>query len=300
MRNLEDTINMIAEGKKKGKKNKKDLFMKDVERIENMGNKKASDTIIEEKRRRLFHKEEVPVKKETKPIETTPAETKPIETRFIETKPVTTETSKETPAEKKKTDEVPSDKYTKNEDEKKAPFDKKPIEKVEKKKTDEKTNDTQGASPQPTPVNPKSENEDEKKTSFDIDKDNKNEKKHFSFKHKHDKMPEKKIEIIKHIEYNKATESYAFDFMKQDEGGKSRIISTKIDDLYSLVIEKKVVDLGEAMKTLGIREHEAEKWAKILEENKLIEIYYPAFGKIKLHLPGSYRNVKKVKKWEKH
>ncbi len=71
-------------------------------------------------------------------------------------------------------------------------------------------------------------------------------------------------------------------------------ITTKIDELYNMVLTSKVLRIEQASKTLAVPENEIEKWGKILEENKLIEIFYPAFGKIKLLAPEE-----KVKKWDK-
>ena len=71
-------------------------------------------------------------------------------------------------------------------------------------------------------------------------------------------------------------------------------IRTKIDELYEMVLNENVVRIQHAAKALGVVESDIEAWAKILKENKMIEIFYPAFGKIKLLAPSH-----KVKKWEK-
>jgi len=88
-----------------------------------------------------------------------------------------------------------------------------------------------------------------------------------------------------------------FKYVNEADTNKVAEITTKIDDLYNLVMNTKILRIEQASETIGVAEPEIEKWARILEENKLIEIFYPAFGKIKLLAPVTKKE--KVKKWEK-
>jgi len=59
---------------------------------------------------------------------------------------------------------------------------------------------------------------------------------------------------------------------------------TEIDELYELIQTKKKIRYIEAMKKFSIDKKKIEHWAKILEENNLIDIHYPAFGEPELML----------------
>lgn len=111
-------------------------------------------------------------------------------------------------------------------------------------------------------------------------------------------MKNKSTELPKQpvLQKNASLETTHADFSYTNEEDVKKVseITTKIDDLYNLVLTRRTLRIEEASKSLGVAETEIEKWAKILEENKLIEIFYPAFGKIKLLAP-----VERVKKWEK-
>jgi len=59
----------------------------------------------------------------------------------------------------------------------------------------------------------------------------------------------------------------------------SNRITTAIDDMLQMVSEKKSVSIDRLAKALRVPEPEIEEWAAILEEQGLVSMHYPAFGK---------------------
>ena len=60
------------------------------------------------------------------------------------------------------------------------------------------------------------------------------------------------------------------------------MIETEIDKLMDLIEKKKSVSIGELSQELKVSIEQIENWAKILEENNMIEIEYPIIGLPKL------------------
>lgn len=60
------------------------------------------------------------------------------------------------------------------------------------------------------------------------------------------------------------------------------MIKTEIDKLMDSIEKRKSVSIGELSKELNVTVEQIENWAKILEENNLIEIEYPIIGLPKL------------------
>ncbi len=59
-------------------------------------------------------------------------------------------------------------------------------------------------------------------------------------------------------------------------------ISTDVDNLVDIVNENGKIRTGALAKSMKVDEKQIEKWARILEENKLIKIHYLAMGKPEL------------------
>lgn len=73
---------------------------------------------------------------------------------------------------------------------------------------------------------------------------------------------------------------------KQEEKKERRIVTIKeasvktpVDDLYDAIVKFGKIRLDVAAKKFRVPESRVEEWGKILEENGLIEIHYPAIGK---------------------
>jgi len=62
---------------------------------------------------------------------------------------------------------------------------------------------------------------------------------------------------------------------------------TDLDTLYNLLIEKKNLSIGTIGTIFGIKKDVALDWAKILEENNLATIDYPAFNDPEVIIKGS-------------
>ncbi|MBI5061053.1 MAG: hypothetical protein HZB67_01965 [Candidatus Aenigmarchaeota archaeon] len=56
-------------------------------------------------------------------------------------------------------------------------------------------------------------------------------------------------------------------------------LKTTVDELYDIIVKTKGIRLDHAAKKFHVPEAKIEEWAKILEENGLIEIHYPPIGK---------------------
>ncbi len=69
---------------------------------------------------------------------------------------------------------------------------------------------------------------------------------------------------------------------KQNSAPNGCTIRSQLDELLELVNEKGLVTLKEVSSKFNIDHDLAEKWAKILEENKLIELLYPGMGEADL------------------
>jgi hypothetical protein len=65
-------------------------------------------------------------------------------------------------------------------------------------------------------------------------------------------------------------------------GGRTRPIRTEIDDIYDFISKRKSVRIDVVAKHFKMEEKNVEKLAKILEENNLVMIDYPPFGKLML------------------
>jgi hypothetical protein len=72
-------------------------------------------------------------------------------------------------------------------------------------------------------------------------------------------------------------------------------VKTPIDDLYNAIMALGKLRVDLAAKQFNVPENRVEEWAKILEENGLIEIHYPAIGK-----PSLTTITKKEEKQQKH
>ena len=59
-------------------------------------------------------------------------------------------------------------------------------------------------------------------------------------------------------------------------------VSTPLDRLYRIVLERKKIKISEAAKKFNISEKQVEEWAHILETRGLVEIHYPIVGKAEL------------------
>lgn len=56
-------------------------------------------------------------------------------------------------------------------------------------------------------------------------------------------------------------------------------ITTEIDDMLQMVSERKKVKVDQMAKSLKVSEDRIQEWAKILEEQGLVRVHYPAIGK---------------------
>ena len=61
---------------------------------------------------------------------------------------------------------------------------------------------------------------------------------------------------------------------------------TEIDVLYRILQEKKSLSVGTIAKTFGITKEKAIEWAKILEDNDLATVEYPAFNDPQVEIKG--------------
>ena len=61
---------------------------------------------------------------------------------------------------------------------------------------------------------------------------------------------------------------------------------TEIDVLYRLLQEKKSLSVATIAKTFGITKEKAIEWAKILEDNDLATVEYPAFNDPQVEIKG--------------
>jgi hypothetical protein len=77
------------------------------------------------------------------------------------------------------------------------------------------------------------------------------------------------------------------------KAGKS---STDIDSLYSLLKEKKHLNIKVISKIFGIKKEKAFEWAKILEDYDLAVISYPPFSDPELEIAGeNEKTTQKIK-----
>ncbi|QQG38711.1 MAG: hypothetical protein HYS32_03860 [Candidatus Woesearchaeota archaeon] len=60
--------------------------------------------------------------------------------------------------------------------------------------------------------------------------------------------------------------------------GNQSVSETVLDELVELVNDLGVVRIKDLAAKFGVKEETVEEWAKILEQKKLVMIYYPAFG----------------------
>ncbi|MBM3303650.1 MAG: hypothetical protein FJY76_01020 [Candidatus Aenigmarchaeota archaeon] len=56
-------------------------------------------------------------------------------------------------------------------------------------------------------------------------------------------------------------------------------ITTAIDDMLQMVSDRKAVGVDRLAKALRVPESEIEEWAAMLEEQGLVSMHYPPFGK---------------------
>ncbi len=68
--------------------------------------------------------------------------------------------------------------------------------------------------------------------------------------------------------------------------GKIKYLSTDIDSLHKLVLEKGVIKLADAAKRFKTTKKNVEDWGNILEDHKMIEMHYPVAGEPTLMAPG--------------
>lgn len=61
-------------------------------------------------------------------------------------------------------------------------------------------------------------------------------------------------------------------------------ITTEIDDMLQMVSEKRKIKIDRMAKSLKVSEDQIQDWAKILEEQGLVRIHYPAIGKPEIRI----------------
>jgi len=69
-------------------------------------------------------------------------------------------------------------------------------------------------------------------------------------------------------------------------GGREWVIRSQLDEFLEAIKEKGSMSANDAAKKFGVGLEVVENWGKILEENKLIEIHYPAMGEPNFSRPG--------------
>ena len=57
---------------------------------------------------------------------------------------------------------------------------------------------------------------------------------------------------------------------------------TDLDKLYAILKDRKTIKVNEVASAFGISKQEAEEWGKIMKEQDLAEIYYPAVGDMEI------------------
>ena len=89
--------------------------------------------------------------------------------------------------------------------------------------------------------------------------------------------------------------------------GDTNKLSTDIDALYSLIKQEKKIRLSIAAKRLNLKKVQVQEWADVLEDHRMIDIFYPVVGDPVLKVKMSRDEEKKwkeleekLKKGEKH
>jgi hypothetical protein len=77
--------------------------------------------------------------------------------------------------------------------------------------------------------------------------------------------------------------------------GNIRYLSTDIDSLYKLVLEKKRVRLDAAARSLKVKKEIVEEWGSILEDHHMAVLHYPVAGEASISLPGKSEHKAKHK-----
>ena len=75
---------------------------------------------------------------------------------------------------------------------------------------------------------------------------------------------------------------------------KAEKVHTKFDVVYEEVVRKKTVKLVDIAKKCHISVDEAEKWAKLLQNQGLLELGYPPLGEPVLTIPHDEESKKSV------
>ena len=86
---------------------------------------------------------------------------------------------------------------------------------------------------------------------------------------------------------------------KKEEKKTNNNIETNLDKIYSELKKKKSVSLKEISVKFKIPEQKAEEFAKIMDEQGLAKIHYPAVGDVELKLEGIKEDKKQLSKAKK-
>lgn len=81
----------------------------------------------------------------------------------------------------------------------------------------------------------------------------------------------------KKITYKIEETQHVADIKEAVKGATSQY-ETELDRLYAILIEKGRLTITEIAEGFGISKKEAEEWSKILKEQDLVDIHYPAVG----------------------
>ena len=85
----------------------------------------------------------------------------------------------------------------------------------------------------------------------------------------------------KKVEYKLVEEKNVVEIKQKLENLNTQF-ETDFDKLYALIIERGKLNFAEIAKAFNVSKEQAEEWGKILKEQDLITIHYPAFGEPEL------------------
>ncbi len=91
-----------------------------------------------------------------------------------------------------------------------------------------------------------------------------------------------KMMKVKKIEYRVEEEKNVQEIQSKVFTPGDLSYETDLDKLYRILREKKKLTLSEVARGFNIDKSQAEEWGKILKEQNLIDIYYPAVGEAEL------------------
>lgn len=87
------------------------------------------------------------------------------------------------------------------------------------------------------------------------------------------KIPAHKAEAVK-------------DTIAEGYQGNQQLLRTQIDRLLDTLSKEKEMRLEDAASMFNVSTEIIERWGKVLEEHRLAELHYPAFGKPAIRVPG--------------